>query len=104
MDQERTNAPTGQERIRLEEMRRMFQHNFDQAGDHPTVTIQLSQTDCGKSAELEKVRKLAFSASTEFRKISEQKKRSIFVKSVLIMLVVSALFATATHFVLCYFS
>lgn len=50
MDYERTNAPTGQERMRLEEMERILQHNFDQTGDHPAVTIQLAQTDCGKFA------------------------------------------------------
>lgn len=46
---ERTNALTGQERMRLKEMERMLQINFDQTGDHPAVTIQLSQTDCEKS-------------------------------------------------------
>lgn len=53
---------------------------------------------------LEESGELAFSVSTVFQKISEQKKRLIFIKSILIMLVTSVGFASVAHFAFCYFS
>lgn len=53
---------------------------------------------------LEESGELAFSVSTVFQKISEQKKRLIFIKSILIMLVTSVGFAYVAHFAFCYFS